>query len=191
MNAVHVSPRDDALVSRLCALAFPGWRGQKVQLRPVERVQLHGMFWDGGSRSQYVAIDLETLRVCDIGAVAPRSKNPPQFGGPVEAPVIPFSGANANLAVVEHVIFCGRDMGLRIYASPARLTPLLPASADLSADERVVLDVTCGLKSSYRLEEAQRRGLTRARYDAAKATLIAGGYLNAAGAATNKGRNAR
>lgn len=66
----------------------------------------------------------------------------------------------------------------------------------LSDDERTVLRYTQSLKSSYagiknyRFSESNREtGITLERWDAAKKNLIAGKFLNAVGAITDKGRN--
>jgi hypothetical protein len=38
-----------------------------------------------------------------------------------------------NVIVVEHSIFCGKDVGITIYVRPANLAKLLPEGGDLRA----------------------------------------------------------
>ena len=111
-----------------------------------------------------------------------------------------------DLAVVRHTIFRGKDLGLTFYVHPAAIAKLLPApSEELDAIAKMVLTATRSYKSSYmgrdRYQMAKegsqyeraRKGEafpTREAWEAAKAALIASGYLNKAGAITVKGRNA-
>jgi hypothetical protein len=94
-------------------------------------------------------------------------------------------------------------MGLTFHVHPADAAALLPApAADLSAHEKLVLEATASLKSSYGgrdryqmatddLRYARKPYPSRAEWDAAKAELIGRGYLNKAGVITVAGRNAR
>ena len=97
-------------------------------------------------------------------------------------------------------------MGLHYYIHPQNATALLPAKADLTSLEKLILEATRSLKSSYmgrdryqmKLEDYRysadaKNGIafpTRAEWEQAKADLYAKGYLNKAGAITVKGRNA-
>jgi hypothetical protein len=111
-----------------------------------------------------------------------------------------------SIVVVEHSMFCGQDMGLTFYVHPDNAAKLLPVPrADLTPLERMVLYASGAFKSSYggrdRYEMARDdyhcerllAGMpypSRAEWDNAKAALIAGGFLNKAGAITPAGRNA-
>ena len=190
--------RSDSTIDRAIRAAFPGYKGRKVQLIARSEIELDGLYWDGGSRSQYTLIDLDTFRT---GSPPAAACNPPQFGGPASAPkvTIPVNGA-----ILEHSTFRGKDMGIRFYAHPERLAPLLPASVELTVVEGYVLTTSRNLKSSYggkdrfdnsgyersRSDSDTVRDLTREGWEEAKAGLIARGLLRKNGAITNEGRNA-
>jgi len=97
--------------------------------------------WSGGSRDTYELIDLAT------GEAVAASDN-------VSAPWDKREDRTIKLregfAVVEHSIFCGKDMGLTFYLLPANAAALLPApSAELTPYQKTVLEATGSLKSSY------------------------------------------
>ena len=113
-----------------------------------------------------------------------------------------------GIAVVEHSMFCGKDMGLTFHVHPDNAAKLLPApTAELTAHEKLVLQATCSFKSSYggkdryqmmadevryaSSKHVQEPFPTREQWDAAKQSLIGRGMLNKAGAVTPCGRNAR
>lgn len=186
---VYIQRKDDEFIDRLCNRAFPSHTKREVCLAPTDRVVLGGMYWDEGSRSSYVAINLDTMEVCDLAKYAPSLRNPPQFGGPAEPPSLPLRDANEPLVVIEELISCGKTMPLRIMASPARLTKFLPKQEETTEDEATVLEVTASLISSARMDELRHKGLSMARIDAAKASLIEKGLLNKRGAITTAGKN--
>jgi len=98
-------------------------------------------------------------------------------------------------------MFCGKDMGLTYYIHPSDVTPLLPKeTVSLTLEQRQVLYVHSALKSFARKDELQRNeafGMKRygpfdtANYERVKAELVALGMLQANGAVTIKGKNAR
>jgi hypothetical protein len=190
--------------------------------------------WDGGSRETYHFVELSTG--CSVPSpyqrTAPWDTQRQEF----HAPLPP------GVAMVEHSIFCGKDMGLTFYVHPDSAAKLLPPpAAELTETQKLVLNATASLKASYngkdRYENSKPYGAmsraerdariakvealyaekgnvklqsgkfaadriaelkawtnffpSREEWDAAKAELIAAGYLNKAGAITTKGRNAR
>jgi hypothetical protein len=179
-----------------------GYSGTKFEVIVRENVHIpvHAGLWSGGSRETYNA-----LRVAD-GAAMP-------FPGQASAPWdTSRQGRDVALvpgmAVVCHRIFAGKDMGLRFYLHPTDAAPMLPAPVTISAVQALVLTYTVSRKSSYMgkdryamacqdLDGARRYGhkicgldapVTRDVWDAAKAEMIARGYLNRAGAITPSGR---
>jgi hypothetical protein len=155
--------------------------------------------WDSGSRDTFTA-----CRIAD-GATVP-------FPGQASAP---WDNSRADrrvplapgFCVIERSMFQGRDMGMTFYLHPVDAAPMLPAPVTLTAMESLVLAYTASRKSSYmgrnRYQMAQddrasslRYGgnagdaFTLADWDLAKASLIARGMLNKAGAITPAGRNA-
>jgi len=179
-------------VPPIFAKAFPDYAGRKYRVEIAETVSLHDDSWSGGSIVEYRGVDILTGEV-----FAPRQRYGNMFDNPSgRIPVVPLEEGKA---IVAHQIFCGRDMGLKIYVHPNNVNKLLPPpEGGLTDDEYIVIEYTCSLKSSYggvsnyRFREANRRtGITPQRWEAAKASLQSGGYLDKRGAVTVKGRNAR
>jgi hypothetical protein len=164
-------------------------------------IPAHAGLWDGGSRTTYAA-----CRVSD-GAAIP-------FPGQQAAP---WDNARASRVVTLAPGFCvvesrmsrGVDMGLTFHLHPADAAPMLPAPVTLTEMESLVLAYTVGRKSSYMgrnryqmaCDDARSQGRwdrsapapvvpTLEAWEAAKASLIARGMLNRAGAVTPAGRNA-
>jgi len=156
--------------------------------------------WSGGSCSHYTLIELSTGR-----AVAfPGQQSAPWDAGRKS---LEFD-LPRGFVVREHVVFCGKDLGLRFTVHPEDAAPLLPKPVDLSHVERLVLMATVGFKSSYggqdRYQMAQNAYApcwkapdpnkpafpTRQAWDAAKADLATRGLLDKRGAITVAGRNA-
>jgi len=169
-----------------------GYTGRTMKLvAAANPVTLGSRYWDGGTRSTWTLFDLATLRRLPLGNV-PGFQDPPQFGGLARNPQLQVE---AGQVLVEHAIFCGKDMGLRVYAAPATLAPMLPAAVELSEGEAVVLIVTSRLKGSYggrkpRHEAAARHGIDAAAFEKIRADLAKRGLLTTQGAITATGRNA-
>ena len=183
-----------------------GYDGKKFKARVCERVTIPmtAGLWSGGSRDTYSLVEFETGREMAASDNMSAPWNPGRKDREIEL--------KPGFCVVEHSIFCGRDMGLTFYVHPDNAAKLLPAPvAELSAHEKIVLDATAGLKSSYMGKDRfqmssensrfsrysstpfAEKGVhpTREQWDAAKALLISKGLLNKAGAITVAGRNAR
>jgi hypothetical protein len=176
------------------------YRGTKFQAVLTEKTTIPASAgnWDGGSRSTYVALELKTGKAVSVSD----QFSAPWDGSRVDREVTLQQG----LVVVRHTISRGRDLGLTFYMNPADAVPMLPAPVDLTAHERIVLEATGSLKSSYmgrdRFQMAAEdrrlldkhipgeRQITRAEWETAKAALIEKGLLNKAGAITVAGRNA-
>lgn len=95
------------------------YRKHQATLSASETVRLSGTYWDGGSRSEYTAVDLVTGR----SKGAPQY-DPPQFGGPLVDPVVAIP---ENIAIVETGIFQGKQATARVYVNPSNMAKLLPA----------------------------------------------------------------
>lgn len=165
-----------------------GYDGKKFKARVCESmtIPITAGLWDDGSRDTYQIIRLE-----DGALLEPI---PPVNGERCEIKV----KCEPGIAVIEHSITCGKDMGLTFYVHPDNAAKLLPApQAELTVFERIVLSATASYKSSYDRYEMARRGCcnetlfpTRDDWALAKQTLINLGLLNKAGAITPAGRNA-
>jgi hypothetical protein len=119
---MKLNPRSPE-VRKIVAAAFPHYRGRKVSLACEEKTSIHSRFWDGGSKSEWMAVELETSK-----AAAPDKAFtlPPGYGGPSEDPVL---AVPPGFALVEHIIFCGKDCGVVIHISPATASPALTEAA--------------------------------------------------------------
>lgn len=169
------------------------YTGQKFQAIVGDEmtIPMDAGLWSGGSRTVYRAIKLATGETVE----APNQSAAPWDNERRERRVKIAPG----FAVVSHVTFSGKDLGLRFYMHPDDAAKLLPAPVELSAHEARVLEAHCHLKSAYRVPELQRAGyfkdapppMTLAQIEEARASLKARGFLNAQGAVTTAGKNAR
>lgn len=162
-----------------------GYTGKKFAAVITDEVHIHAQdgTWSGGSRTDYCALDLSTGR----RAALSDASSAPWDSNRKDQQIKLKSG----FAVVKHVMFCGKDLGLTFYLLPTDAAPLLPPPAEeLTETELQVLAIIRGLKSGYRADQYQRKGISPAEVEAIKARLIKGEYLNKAGAITPKGRNA-
>ena len=174
-------------VDRIIKAAFPDYRGRTIRLEATPPGRLDS-YWDGGSRDYFAFVELRT------GRTLPVHSNHPAFepGQPSTLRRLP-----SGLVLVRRSYFCGKDAGFTIYANPEDLAPALPAPADLTEDERIVLTYTAALKNTYggrrdiRFTEAQAdSGISRDRWTAAQCRLYARRLLTAANAITPEGENA-
>lgn len=98
-------------VSKLVQAAFPGAKSRRpvrVEARDTYRVS---NYWDGGSRDECVVLSVATGRPVSLeqaGFVLQTQNNPYRA-------LIGDLKLSAEFIVVEHVIFCGKDRGYRIY----------------------------------------------------------------------------
>lgn len=192
MSLTHHLTGKEPMIAQIVRAAFPGFNGNKIALHITEHPIDVRSEWSGGSREWFVFV-----RLADMQAT-PRVPDQSAFNTPIPgADAVPLP---PGVVCVEHYVFCGRLKGIRIHVHPRDLNPsmLPPASADVTDDELIVIEYTASRKpsyggvSNYRLHEAQRdTDITPERWEAAKASLIASGHLNKAGAITPKGRNAR
>jgi len=189
-----------------CLKSIGGYGGRTFKVIVQEAVTLGGAsaIWQGGSKTTQYVVNLETGK-----HIRPNLEATPKQGDPFGW--IPNEGElklQRNLAVVEHDIFCGSDMGLTFIIHPDNAPKFLPIKIELSDREIVVLVATSSLKSHYagmdRFEHIQRYGMglcnskhrnldgkmSRDDWNEVKAGLVSKGLLNRAGAITPKGRNA-
>lgn len=185
METVYLSPNE---VPEVLRRACRGYSGRKFEVKAATSVRFADNAWSGGTKSDYWGVDLATGETFS----PPRNDYGTLFTGPE-----PTVQLEPGKAIVEHSRFCGSDMGIVFHVHPDNLAKLLPAPAELSNDERIVLCFTRSLKSNYggisnyRFHEAtQRTRITLERWEAAKLTLISRGLLDKRGAITPAGKNA-
>jgi len=175
-------------VRSIIARAFPAYNGRSISVQPFDGPMRLDSYWSGGSRDYWTAVSLVS------GQTAPVPENG-----------TPFTPAIGQLEALPEntVLVCWSRVGggtdyVTVYVRPENLTKMLPAPVALTAHEAIVIEYTCHLKNTYggrtniRFTEAnEKTGITAEQWDAAKASLIVGGFLNKAGAVTDAGRNAR
>lgn len=94
-------------VRDLLAATFPEYPGRRITLVVENAPLTHYLrnYWDGGSRTYYRAVDLATGRVVDAAWCTSNPLRSEAHGG--------FT-LPRGVALVEHTIFCGRDLGITI-----------------------------------------------------------------------------
>lgn len=166
----------DANIARIIAATFPDYRGQKAQITTGETYSPEN-YWSGGSKTYAVAYNLET------GVVAQLSKA-------TENPILGAAHITVNIppgaAIVEHIIFQGKDLGIRIIVNPDNLAPFLPAPNTLTERQLAILATTRSYVSWYRKGVFARSGVTQGEKD----ELQRLGYLTKQGGLTLTGKNA-
>jgi hypothetical protein len=178
-----------------------GYGGKKFEAVVTSEVTIpaDAGLWSGGSRDLYSAV-----RLADGSSIEfPGQSAAPWDRGRTDRKITLEPG----IVVKCHTYFSGKDLGLTFYLHPSDAAPMLPTKAELTANELLVLTATRSYKSSYMGKDryqmaadnanpswaraADRKPFpTRDEWNAAKASLIARGFLNRAGAITPAGRNA-
>lgn len=116
MEPIKVSRRD---IERLVTATFPEYKGRKFSIRPKEKIQLSDLNWSGGTRSEYKACTLDGQWLGSTECYAQMWPG----DNKAEGMIIPIP---SGVCVIEHCIFCGKDLGIRIYVNPVDMTKLLP-----------------------------------------------------------------
>ena len=185
MRTIYVKPNDPT-VAGLIAKTFGAFSGRDVA------VSVHDFgglpltsYWSGGTREYHKIVKLDDMTVVSVpengsGYTGVDAKFGPS-GLPLEMPA-------PGYAVV--TLTDGSYKALAVHIHIDNSVKMLTNQADLTFDERTVLVATRSLKSFARLKQAQYyTGITEQRYEAAKTSLIARGFLNRQGAITTEGKN--
>jgi hypothetical protein len=101
--------------------AFPGYRGRTYRVEIRERVSLSNAYWGGGTRSEYVAVNLSTGEIMSADRA---------IRNPFRCPSSPQVELPPNVVIVEHAIFCGKDCGLIFHVRPDNVPPALMEGSD-------------------------------------------------------------
>lgn len=111
----------DPLTRSVFTAAFPTYRGRTFRYRLTESPMDVRSYWDGGSRDYFAIVRLADRAVLPI---------PAQSGFDRALPGADAVPMRPGFAIVEHSIFCGKDLGLTLYLHPADVQPgMLPAAA--------------------------------------------------------------
>lgn len=184
---MHYIEKPDGKIREIVGTAFPDYKGRKFSISTVVPNRIDS-FWDGGSRTYYVFYELATGKAFNVHS------NHPMFerGNPNYIEKLP-----RGILLIAHKIFCGKDMGITIYANSEDLAPMLPAPMEIDDQMKVVLKYTKTFKNTYggrkhiRFHEAHcETGISRVGWLEAKERCIAKGLLAKNGSITPSGRNA-
>ena len=114
---MNIELKDYPEIKAVILAAFPGYRKKQAGIESRESFSMHGTYWDGGSRNEYAAVDLVSMR----SKGAPQYP-PTQFGGPgTQTMDIPL-----NVAIVEAGTFCGKPATARVLVRAENFARLLP-----------------------------------------------------------------
>jgi len=142
----YLNINDDDFIKTVCKTAFPNYNGRKLKINyNCKQINLRS-YWDGGSKSTYVILRLDDNKTLQAPVSHPFFNK--SITG-VDNFVIP-----ENYVVVQHSIFCGKDMGLTIHTpSAAQLLNDGSDNIELTRVQKMVLCWIVGLKSAYRKQE--------------------------------------
>lgn len=96
---------------RLCYPSYKGRRPVKVEARQSYRVT---DYWDGGSRDYVEFVDLKTRRRLSQDQLSFEKQTQ---GNPFNLNIGTVQ-LSPGVAAVEQCIFCGKNLGIRIYVHP-------------------------------------------------------------------------
>lgn len=94
-----------------------GYRKKQYALRVAEKVTLQGLNWSGGSRTQYTAVDLDSLE-----SRTPNLSVPPPWANPAEGATVEIP---PGVVVLEHGHFCGKPSTMVVHVRPENAPRLL------------------------------------------------------------------
>ncbi len=101
--------RKDA-IRPLLNVSFPDYKGRTYHVIFTDSVTISNTYWSGGTRSWWVAIQMEGGNTSRVPSLAP-------WDNPIEGERIEL---DENTVIAEHSHFCGKDMGITFYAHPSR-----------------------------------------------------------------------
>jgi hypothetical protein len=119
---MRITKREFPEIAAVISAAFPDYRGRKMSIEIRDKPLDVRSYWDGGSRSYFVFVRLADKRCVEMPAQSAFDR--------------PIAGAEkvslpAGIVCVEHVYFCGKDLGCRVYVNPSDVNPqLLPRGAN-------------------------------------------------------------
>lgn len=118
MDAIKVSITDPT-IRKIVSACYPDYKGRKIKVEARTRYFMSN-YWDGGSRDYAVAYHLASG---ETRQPTRSSTNPMNQSAHSEIDI------PEGIAIVEHSIFQGKDVGIRIYVNPANMAKLLPAGS--------------------------------------------------------------
>ncbi len=164
MTTITVRPAD---IRAIIDATYPDYKGPhaRVEVRATAEYHDYQLNWSGGSIMYLKALRCEGaggFEVIDLRTIWGSGQG--------------YKGAiPADMMLVEHVISCGKDLGVRCIVSPgSQFMPRLslPAVIELSRDEVIVLSAHKQLKGGhYRDEAYERENYARSRFPGTQGRL--------------------
>lgn len=165
--------------------AFPDYTGRKIKIELSDRF-VPDQSWSEGSRTTWKLVTRSNIQIFDPGY---------NFSSGIFNPkeAFDYHEIPKGCFLVQHVIFCGKDMGITIVIRPDEFdTGLLPKQKDnkLTRAEEIVLVATRSLISSCRKANAMHDcKISSQEYDKAVESLIDKGLLRKNKSITPEGKN--
>lgn len=90
---------------------FPGYRKREIRVIVSDSVTLHDLNWSGGTRSEYIMVDLRRKTTTGIGSKSVSPWDNKDEGRTIQIP--------EGHAVVQIGYFCGKQSMMRITFHPS------------------------------------------------------------------------
>lgn len=146
----------DPTVSSIIKACFPSANSKRtVKISLCETYQVRD-YWDGGSRNECCFLNLVNMQSISSSAMPQEARQ--EMGNPFNLPAGTIKMV-AGYCVVEHIIFCGKDLGYRIHMHQDNFAPMLNAkpTIEISDKHKEILQAYKSLKSGeYRNNELRR-----------------------------------
>jgi hypothetical protein len=115
MTPYEVMPVKKSVVQPLLNAAHIMYHGRKIKVKFTTTVTFYDTNWSGGTRNQYTGVkgDGSSLTY----------QAPAPWVNPVEGKTFELT---PDIIVIEHSVFCGKDLGLTIFVHPSYLPKWLP-----------------------------------------------------------------
>jgi hypothetical protein len=172
--------KPDAIMKQIAGVAYPDYNGRKFRVQIAQSPLDVRSYWEGGSRSYYVFVDMRDLshmRVMDVPQQSAFDKAIPN----ADRVTIP-----TGFVCVQHTIFQGHDLGLTFHVSPADAPKMLESAdrPDLNDLESAFIRLWGGLTSAGRKDERSRQHIPQWLIDCLTSDLADKGLMsvNRAGA---------
>lgn len=106
-------------VKSIVQAAFDGASSRRKVRVFIQKTYLVSNYWDGGSRNYCEFLNLETLDTATNVAFTKQTQGNPYNLDVGTVDITP------DFVVVEHIIFCGKDLGYRIYVHPSAVAKIV------------------------------------------------------------------
>lgn len=113
MDAIKITRKQAAEIIKA---TFPNYTGKKIRVEFTSKVTFYDTNWSGGTRNVYAAVKADG-RTARVNVPAP-------WINAIEGKTFDLP---ADILVVEHSFFCGKDAGLTIYSNPVNAPKWLEA----------------------------------------------------------------